>query len=142
MAKGNCAANQVAWVALVQLLNGNALFESDTIDGIPTVYYSTLNKFLASQGTPVGGDRKVGPAALDCIELYCLNHNLPDLTALVIRKDTLIPGDGFFEMNRISSTSPEQLRPKWLSIAIKVMQHKGKFSIKSPTDLCHYGNCV
>ncbi len=139
---GNCDANRLVWVALVQLINGNALMTSEEVLGIRIAYYSTINAWLRKQNTPVGADQAVGGAALDCVEYYCLNNSLPDLTALVVRKDPKpIPGDGFFIANGIDHLDADQRQAQWLAMVRRVYQQKARYSIQSPADLCQHGNC-
>lgn len=139
---GNCDANRLVWVALVQLINGNALMTSVEVSGVPVVYYSTINAWLRKQNTPVGADQAVGGAALDCVEYYCLNNALPDLTALVVRKDPQpMPGDGFFIANKIDQLDTDQRKTQWLAMVRQVYRQKAGYSIQPPEDLCQHGNC-
>ena len=139
---GNCDANRIAWVALIQMINNNPLLDYQKFDGVPTIYYSVLNQWARTQGIFLGADQQVGAVALDCVEQYCLQNRLPDMTALVVRKDTKLPGEDFFVQHGIPLTSPSQLRPQWLAIAATVVQQRARYPIGSPADLCKYGNCV
>jgi len=143
---GNCKANQQSWLALISLLQGAPFMQSVTVHDIPAVYYSVVNAWLGQQGIHVGADRLVGIKALDCIEWYCLKHNLPDLTALVVHKEPRSQnrhsGDGFFESNQISVANRANLHHHWLHIAMQVVDHKAEYPVQPPPDLCRYGNCA
>ena len=81
------------------------ILESKTIKtDLRAVYYSVLNAWLDQQDIHVGANRLVGIRALDCVEWYCLKHDWPDLTALVVHKDprpeNRHSGDGFLRPTR------------------------------------------
>ena len=140
--KGDCAANQKSWSALISLLpGGTPVVPFVTVNNICVVSYSDLNVWLGQQGIRVGWDQLVGIKALDCIEWYCLKHNLPDLTALVVHKQDQLPGDGFFRSNQIPMANRANLHNLWLQIAQQVIANPANYPIQPPPNLCSYGNC-
>lgn len=109
---------------------------------MPTVYYSVLNDWLRTRGIFVGVDQKVGEITLDCIEHYCIDKGIPDLTALVVNKELGHAGPDFFVQNGLTILSPLQQHAKWLVIAERVIQQRTNYSVQSPPDLCKHGNCA
>lgn len=141
-----CQANQATWNGLVQLVNSiysvAISMDSKMINGVPTVSYCNLNRWLKTKNISVGADRQVGSTALDCIEQYCITHKIPDLTALVVHNDKYhLPGEDFFNQNGIPIASQAQLFPQWLCIARQVLNHRSKYPTNPPVDLCQFGNC-
>jgi len=134
MTTDKCSANQYAWFALVSLLRGASFMEFVPVDGIPTVSYSVLNAWLGQQGLRLGTDRQVGLMALDCVEWYCLKHNLPDLTALVMhhadRLEIRHSGDGFFESNQIAMANRAIRLRHWLHIATQVVDRRVEYPVR------------
>ena len=68
-----------------------------------TMTYKQLEQVT---GMPAAGLGRV----LDPIEIYCVAKNLPPLTAIVVQKDTGLPGSGF------TAAKPVELATEWTRV--------------------------
>ena len=59
---------------------------------------------------------------LEPIQSYCLVHELPPLTILVVRDDTGIPGTGFIGAENIPQNQQEVFKHNWLDHGAPTIQ--------------------
>ena len=85
--------NRVAWPLLVAVAQRR---ETMTYQDLATAINRTLKTDYQSH--------LVGSNALDLIERYCIRKGLPDLTAMVVRKDDDLPGPDFYRANGCGPT--------------------------------------
>lgn len=72
--------------------------------------YREVANFLGFQGAGVLSQ------ILDRIMRYCDDNDLPPLTSLVIRQDTLEPGDGLTTVTNLSRDQQSVFNKDWFSL--------------------------
>lgn len=79
-----------------------------------------INELIGTKYT----QKNIGQIALDKIERHCIKNGLPDLTGLVVRQESEIPGKDFFVANGgyTDEQSEAALRYRWIQIRECVWQ--------------------
>lgn len=116
--------NAAAWPILVEAAKNNDYMTYDDLA-------QAINKKIGTTYT----SRHIGQNALDRIETYCLKHDWPDLTALVISKSKELPGKDFFRRNNLNydGVSEATLRNYWITIRNAV--YAFTWQLNAPNDL-------
>lgn len=100
---------QQIYPALVQLAKGQ--------------HTGTYVAWFSQQTQGVVTNRNQIAAILDIPERYCLSHSIPDLTAVIVRQDTKLPGNGFWNANIQVNQKIVKGRPAWQTIQQQLAAH-------------------